>query len=85
MGSGLHIGVGVLIGVFDEVGTGVGVMVAGGPGQIARLVRANGKPPVWVVLLLLLLPPPQLNNSAAAKKASTGANTIDLRSQIIKP
>jgi hypothetical protein len=82
VGTGLHIGVGVVFGVFELVGTAVGVSVGGGPGQIARLISEKGKP---VLDVLLLLPPPQLKSNADARKNRTGPSTRDLRSQTIEP
>ena len=81
---GVHCGVGVAEGVGPSVwvGVAVGIAVGGGPGQMARLMRAKGNPGPGA---LLLPPPPQLKSSAAARKATTGTSTSDLRSQIIKP
>lgn len=81
IGTALHAGVGVVFGFFVMVGTGVGVSVGGGPGQIARLINEKG----WPKLVVVLLPPPQLKRSTEARKNKTGPKTKDLRSQIIEP
>lgn len=78
---GVHCGVGVGLGVFPLVGLAVGISVGGGPGQIATLISANGKPVATVVVP----PPPQLKSNPAARNARTGANTRDLRNQSIEP
>jgi hypothetical protein len=84
--KGAHCGVNLIgVGVAQVyfVGLGVGVIVAGEPGHIDKLITENGAR--FTFVLPPPPPPPQLNSSAALRKTATGTRTNDLRNQIIEP
>ena len=79
-GRGVNVGVGalgVLVGVFEVVGDGVKVGVAGEPFE--RVIASREKPAVRVgVGAVLLLLPPQLRRITPRTNNTTGATTSHL-------
>jgi hypothetical protein len=78
-GRGVNVGVGILgvfVGVFDDIGDGVNVGVAGGP--FAIVIDCSEKPGALVAVGVPLLPPLQLRRIAPKTNNTTGVTTSHL-------